>query len=191
MRSPQDDTSELLRRIEELEQRLTQAEALAERDPLTGALNRRGFMRALERAIAFVDRYQEPAAVIFIDLDGFKAVNDGFGHAAGDAVLKHVARLLMSHVRESDSIGRLGGDEFGVILARAAPDEAVRKGEALAALISDTPSLFAGVAHRVAASAGARSLMQADDPEMALAAADEAMYADKRARRLRQPIPSF
>lgn len=191
MPSPLDDTGELLRRIEELEQRLAQAEALAERDPLTGALNRRGFMRALEQAIAFADRYQEPAAVIFIDLDGFKAVNDGFGHAAGDAVLKHVSRLLLSHVRESDSVGRLGGDEFGVILARAAPDEAVRKGEALAALISDTPCLFAGVAHRVAASAGARSLMRADDPELALAAADEAMYADKRARRLRQPIPLF
>ena len=191
MRLLQDDQSALVRRIEELEQRLAQAEALAERDPLTGVLNRRGFMRALEQAIAFADRYQEPAAVVFLDLDGFKAVNDGYGHAAGDAVLKHVTRILMSNVRESDSVGRLGGDEFGVVLARAAPDEAIRKGEALAALISETPCLFAGVAHRVAASAGTRSLMRADNPELALAAADEAMYADKRARRLSRPMPVF
>ncbi|MBU6406559.1 MAG: GGDEF domain-containing protein [Alphaproteobacteria bacterium] len=191
MRSWQDEKTRLLQRIEELESRLAQAEALAERDPLTGALNRRGFMRALEQAIAFADRYREPAAVVFIDLDAFKTVNDAFGHAAGDAVLKHVARLLMSHVRESDIVGRLGGDEFGVILARAAPDEAVRKGEALTALIAQTPCIYAGVAHRVAASCGARSLARADDPELALAAADEAMYAEKRARRLRRTVAFF
>jgi diguanylate cyclase (GGDEF)-like protein len=167
-----------------LRARLAEAENLAERDPLTGALNRRGFMRALEAAISSVERYQHPAAVVFLDLDGFKAVNDQYGHAAGDAVLQHVARLLLAHVRESDSVGRLGGDEFGVVLARASLDEAARKGETLLHLIHTTPCIYAGVIHGVSASMGFRPLGAAQSAELALAAADEAMYAEKRVRRL-------
>ncbi len=170
--------------------RLAEAETLAECDPLTGALNRRGFMRALEAAISAVERYGHPAAVVFIDLDGFKAINDNFGHAAGDAVLRHVARLLLGHVRESDCVGRLGGDEFAVVLARATPEEAARKGEALLQLIHANPCVYAGVVHTVSASMGFRPLATSQVPdlnaaaELALAGADEAMYAEKRVRRL-------
>jgi len=167
-----------------LRARLAEAESLAERDPLTGALNRRGFMRALETAISAAQRYQTEAAVLFIDLDGFKAVNDQFGHAAGDAVLQHVARLLLAHVRETDSIGRLGGDEFAIVLARATPQEAARKGEALLDLIQMTPCVYAGVVHTVSASMGFRPVATAESAELALAAADEAMYAEKRMRRM-------
>jgi diguanylate cyclase (GGDEF)-like protein len=167
-----------------LRARLIEAESLAERDPLTGALNRRGFMRALDAAISAVERYQTPAAVVFIDLDGFKAVNDSYGHAAGDAVLQHVARLLLAHVRESDCVGRLGGDEFGVVLARASAEEAARKGEALLHLIQTTPCVYAGVLHSVTASIGHRPIGAAQSAEHALAAADEAMYAEKRMRRM-------
>jgi diguanylate cyclase (GGDEF)-like protein len=186
-----DETAALRAEIDSLKARLLAAEMLAERDPLTGVLNRRGFMRALDAAISSAERYGQPAAVVFIDLDGFKAVNDGFGHAAGDQVLRHVGRVLSSNVRDSDSVGRLGGDEFGVILARATPEEAARKGEALAELVTETPCLYAGVAHRIGASAGVRPLMMAQNAEDALAAADEAMYAEKRARRLRKGIPAF
>jgi diguanylate cyclase (GGDEF)-like protein len=170
--------------IAALRARLAEAESLAERDPLTGALNRRGFMRALETAISAVERYQSPAAVLFIDLDGFKAINDQYGHAAGDAVLQHVSRLVRSHVRESDSVGRLGGDEFGVVLARATAQEAARKGETLLDLIQTTPCVFAGVVHLVSASMGFRTIDAAQSAEVALAAADEAMYAEKRLRRM-------
>src|SRR5512147_129086 len=101
---------------DELARKLAAAEQLADRDTLTPALNRRAFLRELHRTMSEVERYKTPAAVLYIDLDGFKALNDSYGHAAGDAVLSQVARLLIESVRESDVVGRLGGDEFGIIL---------------------------------------------------------------------------
>ncbi|MFZ4122060.1 MAG: GGDEF domain-containing protein [Caulobacterales bacterium] len=168
-----------------LRARLCDAEALAERDGLTGALNRRGFMRVLHRTASFVERYKSQAGVVFLDLDGFKAINDGYGHALGDKVLLHVARLLMGNVRDSDSVGRLGGDEFGVVLARVSPEEAVQKAAALSRLISETPFVYGNTVHQLAASYGLKLLEPMEDPEAALARADEAMYADKHARKLR------
>jgi GGDEF domain-containing protein len=92
-------------------------------------LNRRGFERELARAISYVGRYGNPAVLMFSDLDGFKAVNDRHGHAAGDALLQAIARELTAHVRASDVVGRLGGDEFGLVMwnveashGRAAPE---------------------------------------------------------------------
>lgn len=167
----------------ELAERLTAAEALADRDTLTPTLNRRGFMLALHRTMSAVERYRTPAAVLYLDLDGFKAINDRYGHAAGDAVLCGIGRLLLDQVRESDVVGRLGGDEFGVILNRVAPDEAQRKADSLAALIDGASIPFEGVTHRVRASIGAHMIAVAEDPETALARADEAMYVEKYARR--------
>src|SRR5262249_48286390 len=85
-----------------LAEQLELAEALADRDPLTPTVSRRCFMRELHRTMSEVERYKTPAAVLFIDLDGFKAVNDTCGHAAGDAVLCHVGSVLGDNVRESD-----------------------------------------------------------------------------------------
>jgi len=165
-----------------LQRSLEAAMALADRDTLTPTYNRRSFMRALHRTMSEVERYKTPAAVIYIDLDGFKAVNDEYGHAAGDAVLRQVGRMLIDQVRESDVVGRLGGDEFGVILNRVTPEEAEAKAELLAAAINHTPVTFAGIEHRVRASLGVHSIASVEDPETAIARADEAMYADKRAR---------
>ena len=109
--------------IERLNRRVAEIELLADRDALTPVLNRRAFMRELQRTIAFCERYEATASLVFFDLDGFKAVNDQYGHAAGDAALLWVAATLADHVRESDVVGRLGGDEFAVILAQA-PREA-------------------------------------------------------------------
>jgi diguanylate cyclase (GGDEF)-like protein len=130
-----------------------------------------------------VERYKTPAAVLYVDLDGFKALNDEYGHAAGDAVLRHVALLLSDSVRESDVVGRLGGDEFGIILNRAAAEEARAKAQTLHDKINSSAILHAGVAHRVRASVGVHPIAMVEDPETALARADEAMYADKHARR--------
>lgn len=168
----------------DMAERLQIAESLAVRDALTAALNRRGFLAELHRTMSEVERYRTPAAVIYIDLDGFKALNDGFGHAAGDAVLKQVGRLLLEHVRESDVVGRLGGDEFGVILNRASAEEARAKGETLSDIINHSAILYAGVAHRIRASIGIHAIASVEEPEFAIARADEAMYADKHARRL-------
>ena len=167
----------------ELTEKLQIAESLAVRDPLTAALNRRGFLAELHRTMSEVERYKTPAAVLYIDLDGFKALNDGYGHAAGDAVLRHVGRLLMESVRESDIIGRLGGDEFGLILNHASPEEAHAKAQTLSSAINHSAILHVGIAHRIAASIGVHPIAGVEDPEHAIAAADEAMYADKHAKR--------
>jgi diguanylate cyclase (GGDEF)-like protein len=166
-----------------LARRLAAAEELADRDALAPVLNRRAFLRELHRTMSEVERYKTPAAVIYIDLDGFKALNDGYGHAAGDAVLRHVALLLLDSVRESDVVGRLGGDEFGVILNRANAAEAAAKAEALGEKINASAILHAGVPHRIRASLGVHPIAMVEDPETAIARADEAMYAEKYARR--------
>jgi diguanylate cyclase (GGDEF)-like protein len=168
---------------DELIERLAAAEDLADRDALTPTLNRRAFLRELHRTMSEVERYKSPATVLFFDLDGLKALNDGHGHATGDAMLKHVGRLLAESVRESDVVGRLGGDEFGVILNRAPAEEARAKAVSLHQMINSSALMFAGVIHRVQVSIGVHVIAAVEDPETALARADEAMYADKYARR--------
>jgi diguanylate cyclase (GGDEF)-like protein len=171
---------------DEFAQKLAAAEDLADRDALVHVLNRRAFLRELHRTMSEVERYKTPAAVLYIDLDGFKALNDGYGHAAGDAVLRHVGRLLMDSVRESDVVGRLGGDEFGVILNRVGPEEARAKAQQLNEQVNASAIIHAGVAHRIRASVGVHPIAIVEDPEVAIARADEAMYADKHARKIEQ-----
>jgi diguanylate cyclase (GGDEF)-like protein len=171
---------------DEFAAKLAEAEALADRDALVHVFNRRAFLRELHRTMSEVERYKTPAAVLYIDLDGFKALNDGYGHAAGDAVLTHVGRLLMDSVRESDVVGRLGGDEFGVILNRLSAEEACSKAAFLNEKINSSALIHAGVPHRIAASVGVHAIAVVEDPEVAIARADEAMYADKHARRIEQ-----
>jgi diguanylate cyclase (GGDEF)-like protein len=168
---------------DELKTQLAAAEALADRDALAPVFNRRAFLRELHRTMSEVERYKTPAAVIYIDLDGFKALNDEYGHAAGDAVLRHVGLLLTDSVRESDIVGRIGGDEFGLILNRATSPEAHAKAQALNDKINSSAILHAGVPHRIRASVGVHPIATVEDPETALARADEAMYAEKHARR--------
>jgi diguanylate cyclase (GGDEF)-like protein len=168
---------------DDLAERLAASEALADRDALTPTFNRRAFLRELHRTMSEVERYKTPAAVLYVDLDGFKALNDSFGHAAGDAVLRHVGRLLSESVRESDIVGRLGGDEFGILLNHANAEEARAKADALSQLINHSAIVHAGQAHRIALSIGVHAIAIAEEPEAAIARADEAMYADKYARR--------
>ena len=137
-------TASLLAEIERLKRevavaraRIGELEARADIDPLLDILNRRGFERDLKRAIAYVKRYGTQAALMFIDLDGFKAVNDRHGHGAGDALIKAVARELIGHVRSSDVVGRLGGDEFGVVVWRIDEAQASVKARELEALIGN------------------------------------------------------
>ena len=169
--------------LAELKAKLEAAEAMADRDTLAPVFNRRAFLRELHRTMSEVERYKTPAAVIYIDLDGFKAVNDEYGHSAGDAIIRHVGLLLTDSVRESDVVGRLGGDEFGIILNRASAEEAATKAHALSDKINSSAILYAGVPHRIRASVGVHAIAMVEDPETAIARADEAMYAEKHARR--------
>ena len=116
--------------------RLAEAERLADHDVLTPLLNRRAFVREVQRAIALTRRHGTPASVIYFDLDDFKGVNDRFGHAAGDAVLIAVAERLLAQVREADVVGRIGGDEFAVLLQHADLEGAQAKAAGLVKAVS-------------------------------------------------------
>lgn len=166
-----------------LKSRLTETEGLADRDALTPLLNRRAMMRELSRIRTFSARYGSPASLIYFDLDGFKAVNDRFGHAAGDAALRAVAERLVAQVRESDLAGRMGGDEFAVILVQADWAAGEAKGQALARAIEAQPITFGDWSAPLHISYGVAEITPDKDPEAIVAEADMAMFARKRVNR--------
>ena len=104
--------------VETLRLRAEAAEAAADHDVLTPALNRRGFVAAMQQTMAYCIRYDAPAVLLYLDLDGFKPVNDKHGHQAGDALLREVARRLDVCIQPGDDAFRIGGDEFVVLLSR-------------------------------------------------------------------------
>jgi diguanylate cyclase (GGDEF)-like protein len=147
-------------------------------DPLTGVLNRRGFEERMGAALRTAERTGEPVALLLLDLDGFKPVNDRDGHAAGDALLQWVAERIQSCLRPADGVGRVGGDEFAIV----APDVDARGANDLAARIVRT------LEERIGASVGVAGHpsdgASADDLHRC---ADEALYRIKRSRRHNGP----
>jgi diguanylate cyclase (GGDEF)-like protein len=182
-------TRRLLAEIEALREELAasraEARELASRadiDGLLDVLNRRGFERELKRALAYSKRYGAPAALVYVDLDRFKQINDTHGHAAGDEVLRAAARSLARSVRTSDVVGRLGGDELAVLLWNVTPEGAAAKAAALEQVIATTLVEWDGRQLSVGASAGVAMLAPDDDPPGAIKRADRAMYLRKNAR---------
>lgn len=163
--------------------RIGELEARADIDPLLDILNRRGFERELARANAHVKRYGTQVALMFVDLDGFKSVNDRHGHGAGDALLKAVARELVAHVRASDLVGRLGGDEFGLLIWRIDEVQAAARARQLEELIARVSVTHGRAQVQVGASAGSAHLREDLTPIQTIAAADRAMYRRKEERR--------
>lgn len=161
--------------------RIAWLERLADEDSLTPVANRRAFVRQLTRTIAFTHRYGVPASVVYFDVNNMKQINDQHGHPAGDAALRHIASVLRENIRSSDIVGRLGGDEFGVILAQTDAQQAHDKAAALAAAIADKPLRWEGLMIAVSAAYGVHSFSGSDDPQQAIEAADRAMYRQKRA----------
>jgi diguanylate cyclase (GGDEF)-like protein len=174
------EVDNLRRELQQTRQRLEEVEKTADQDQLLPLLNRRAFVRELTRYIAFTDRYGTPATLIYFDLNGFKAVNDTFGHAGGDAVLAHFASTLQAHVRDSDVVGRLGGDEFGVLLSHANQEQGLKKADLLAETLRSSPTPWNGSFIPTSFSYGAFELKPGDTADLAMARADEAMYAHKR-----------
>ena len=170
------------RELEMARARIAQLERLADEDSLAPIANRRAFVRELSRMIAFTRRYGPPSSVIYFDVNGMKQINDTYGHPAGDAALRHVAEVLSNNVRESDIVGRLGGDEFGVILTQTSQDQANAKGVALAQAIAGTPFRWGKNSISVSAAYGVYSFTGSDDAQVAIEAADKAMYQQKRVR---------
>lgn len=152
-------------------------------DEATGVLNRRGVLQALGDELARSQRHGHSVAVLAIDLDDFKEINDCCGHAAGDAVLEDTARRIASAARRSDRVGRMGGDEFLVVLADCDADTLDEIVERIRVAIAAPISLPEGSRIELGASIGA-ARMRPDDTERQLVdRADRRMYADKRARK--------
>ena len=163
--------------------RIGELEARADIDPLLDILNRRGFERELKRSIAYVKRYGTQAALMFIDLDSFKAVNDRHGHGTGDALLKAVTARTQRHVRASDVVGRLGGDEFGVVIWHVDEAQALAKARQLGSPDCEGQRHAGPDQVDVGASVGAALLADDISPAEIIRLADRAMYARKEERK--------
>jgi diguanylate cyclase (GGDEF)-like protein len=177
------EVDSLRRELTQTRSRLDEVEKTADQDGMLPLLNRRAFVRELTRYIAFTGRYNTPASLIYFDLNHLKKTNDELGHAAGDAVLAHFSDVLQAHVRDSDCVGRLGGDEFGVLLSHAGQEQALKKADGLAEALKSSPTLWNGHAIPVSFAYGAFELTSGDSPDLAIARADQAMYAQKRSQR--------
>ena len=175
-------------RIADLEARLAHLESLSVTDELTGVLNRRGFLRELSRAVAAATRGGPRGVLILGDLDGFEAINDQYGHRAGNDLLRHVALALQSRVRKNDVVGRLGGDEFALLLIGATLPNARRKCLCFTRALTSSPPMIEALAVPLNVSFGFAAYDGSEDPETLLHSADMAMYAEKREHGERQRI---
>ncbi|MHC6151738.1 GGDEF domain-containing protein [Bradyrhizobium elkanii] len=163
--------------------RIEELQASAETDFLLDILNRRGFERELARSLSFIKRYQASGALIVLDVDRLKPINDAFGHAAGDEVLKAIVAAISDQVRASDVIGRLGGDEFAVLLWNLSEIDARAKAAALEEAIDRLTFMFRDSQVTAGASAGVAILTAHSDIDRVLDEADRAMYVRKAQRR--------
>lgn len=156
-------------------------EEMATRDPLTGLLNRREMAKVLDDELERAQRYQRPMAVLWIDFDHFKDVNDTYGHAAGDSVLRATSRLLLESVRSVDSIGRFGGEEFVIVLPEMDLEEARDTAERLRRKVAEAPQpLGDGRSAPLTISVGIAVYPEHGQTAAVLcAAADKAMYLAK------------
>lgn len=166
---------------------LSEAELLADHDTLCPMFNRRAFEREVRREIALAARFGTPLSLIFTDLDHFKPVNDIYGHATGDAVLLKVSEILLSLTRDTDIVGRLGGDEFGIVLSQATLADSERKAAQLTERIDALTVRGAGDAPdrglRIGASCGVVAWQPGEDARHLIARADQAMFAQKANRK--------
>ena len=163
--------------------RIDELEASADQDFLLDIPNRRGFERELNRAIAYIKRYHASGALIVLDVDRLKPINDAYGHAAGDEVLKAIVAVLRRHVRASDVIGRLGGDEFALLLWNLSETDARAKAASLEEAVDGLSFVFGGRRISAGASAGVAILGPHAEAGKALEEADSAMYVRKAQRR--------
>jgi diguanylate cyclase (GGDEF)-like protein len=175
-----DEVSHLRDELEHTRRRIAHLEQLADEDAMLPISNRRAFLRELTRMISYAERYGAPGSLLYFDINGMKIINDRFGHAAGDAALMHFTRLLLENTRDTDIVGRLGGDEFGVILAQASERQAQDKANRLVRLITQTPFQWDGETLFLSCSVGIHQFLAEQTAETAIDAADANMYQRKR-----------
>ena len=170
-------TSEIAR----LRLRVLELERAADTDPLVPVYNRRAFMREVARAQTVMARYDMLSSIVFFDLNGFKSINDRFGHGIGDQLLKKTGKVLLAGVRNCDMVARLGGDEFGILLFKTDTQLAQAKASTLACRISEEYVELPTGNVSVTAAWGTAPCEPSDTAEQILARADRAMYMAKRA----------
>ncbi len=170
-----------------LRRALASAELLADRDTLCPVFNRRAFERELTREIALSERYGTPLSLIFIDLDRFKQINDRFGHATGDKVIQLVAQTLLDSLRQTDIIGRMGGDEFAIVLPHAELADCRAKASSLEAQIDGLTVRDSGDTAiepvQLGASCGSVEWTRGLNAAAFIAIADETMFRVKARRK--------
>ena len=165
-------------RIAELEKELDEAREAASTDPLTGALNRRGFEQACQRELALARRSGLGFALAHLDIDDFKQLNDTLGHQVGDKALVHLVDLLRKSMRPSDVLCRFGGEEFVLMLPATSQEEAVK---AISRFLREfTAQAIPGTDCVLSFSAGVVVQDLSESVEQAIQRADEATYAAKR-----------
>ena len=164
-----------------LESRIEELDRLVYRDTLVDVLNRRGLIASLRNLIGRVDRYGDQAALLFIDVDGLKLINDRFGHTAGDAALAEVARRIVACARNSDSVGRLGGDEFAVLLERVDELSAWQMGLRIVEAVVSSKFCINGACLPLSVAVGVGVIKAGDAPQTVIERADKAMYKIKAA----------
>jgi diguanylate cyclase (GGDEF)-like protein len=166
----------------EMRNRIAELEQLADTDTLTPLPNRRAFLRRLEAVVQYAARHDTPAAVLYIDLDGLKRINDDHGHHAGDAVLLHLARLLTHSLRATDMVARIGGDEFGLILDHLNEADAQAKVKALVEYVS-AEHVYVGAARiAIRVTIGLAMVRVGESVAGLIERADAAMYANRNHR---------
>jgi len=162
--------------------RIEEMSHIASTDQLTGVYNRRGFETEFRRVLSAATRYGETGVLIYVDLDGFKPINDTYGHAAGDEMLVEVGRLLQEHVRPHDMVARLGGDEFAVLLTRTDWEDGLSRAERLKHILNTHYVNWNGKHIAMRASLGFQCYGAHADADALLHKADHAMYQAKRLR---------
>lgn len=175
------EISRLRGQVAQLQERVEQLDRLAHQDSLIDLPNRRGFLRELERLIARVSRYNAVGAMLFVDVDGLKTINDTFGHRTGDEALIQVAHLLSSGVRKSDVVARIGGDEFGILLENADEKVAHETASRLVELIAACEVVHEGFSLPMSVAIGVGIIDATDTAKSVMARADEEMYRRKAA----------
>jgi diguanylate cyclase (GGDEF)-like protein len=167
--------------VAQLQRRVEQLDELAHQDTLIKLPNRRGFMRELERLIDRASRYGHKSAMLFVDLDGLKMINDSFGHQAGDEALIEVAQLLTKGVRRSDIVARIGGDEFAILLQNSSEEAAHETAARLVDLVCGCEFRHDGEALPLSIAIGVAMIDGEDSSAAVMARADEEMYRRKAA----------
>jgi len=175
------ENARLAAEIGRMTARIAVLERDADTDPLIDVYNRRAFMREIGRAQTMAARYHIPSSVIFLDLNQFKSVNDRFGHAIGDDLLRQIGESLAKNVRDCDLVARLGGDEFGVLLFKTSAEEARAKAQALVCRVQSCCISLPTGDISVSAAWGVSPCEPGMNAETVLARADRAMYQEKSA----------